>query len=69
MWAVRKVEIVKYTWVCVYALINVRSRKGKEEMKKFWNYVNECLMEIGRGCRIVFIGDMNRRVGNMRKQM
>ena len=33
-------------------------------MKKFWNDVNECLMEIRRWSRIVLIGDMNGEVGN-----
>ena len=34
-------------------------------MRKFCNDVNECLMEIGRGSRIVLIGDMNGRVGEV----
>ena len=38
---------------------NVRSGKGREEMRKFWSDVNECLMEIGRENRIILIGDMN----------
>ena len=50
--------------VCVYAPVNAKSGKGKEEMTKFWNYVNECLMEIERGSRIVLIGNMNGRIGN-----
>ena len=33
-------------------------------MRKFWNYVSECLSEIGRGSRIVLIGDINGRVEN-----
>ena len=33
-------------------------------MSKFRKYVNEYLMDIERGSRIVSIGDMNRRVGN-----
>ena len=33
-------------------------------MRKFWNDVHECLMEIERGNRIVLISDMNERVGN-----
>ena len=49
---------------CVYAPVNVGSEKGKEDMKKFWNYVNECLMDIGRGSIIVLIGDMNGRIVN-----
>ena len=38
-------------------------------MRKFWNYVNECLMEDGRGSRIVLIGDINGRVGSSEYQM
>ena len=64
VWAVRKIGIVKYGWICLYATVNVRNRKGKEEMRTFWNYVNECLAEIRRGRRIVLIGDMNGRVAN-----
>ena len=33
-------------------------------MSKFWNYVNECLMEIGSGSRIVLSEDMNEKVGS-----
>ena len=48
----------------LYAPVNVKSRKRREEMKKFWNYVNECLMEIETVSRIVLIEDMNGRVGS-----
>ena len=41
----------------------MREAKRGEEIK-FWNYINECLMEIGRGSRIELIEDMNGRVGN-----
>ena len=47
----------------MYEPVNVRSRKERE-MRKFWSDVNECLTEIGRGSRIVLIGDMNGKVGN-----
>ena len=43
--------MMKYAWVCLYAPVNARRGKGKEDMKKFWNYENECLMEAGRGGR------------------
>ena len=48
----------------MYVSINTRNGKEREEMKKFWNDVNECLVEIGRGSRILSNGDMNGRVGN-----
>ena len=31
-------------------------------MRKFWNYVTECMMKIGRGSRIVLIGDRNIKI-------
>ena len=62
MWVVEKVGIVKYALVSVYAPVNVRN--GKKREMKFWNDVNECLIEIGRGSRIVSIADINGRVEN-----
>ena len=59
-----KIGIVKYAWVCVYAPVNVVNGRGREEMRKFWNDVNECLRSFNRGTRIVLIGDMNGRVGS-----
>ena len=50
---------MKYVWVSVYVPVNVR-----EKMRKFWNNVNNSLMEIGRGSKCVLIRDMNGRVGN-----
>ena len=35
--------------------------KGREEMRKLWNDVNECLIKNGRG-GIVLSADMNGRV-------
>ncbi len=61
--AVGKIGIVKYAWVCVYAPVNSSNGRGKEEMRKFWNDVNECLRSFERGNRIVLMGDMNGRVG------
>ena len=55
---------LKYVWVCVYAPVNASSGKGREEMRKFWNDVNECLRSFERGSRIVLMGDMNGRVGS-----
>ena len=34
-------------------------------MKKFWKYVNECLMKIEKVSRIVSIGGMNGRVAGV----
>ena len=41
----------------------MREAEKGEEMKKFWNYVNEYMMKIGKGIRIVLIADMNGRIG------
>ena len=50
------------------APVNARSRKWREKRKKkFCNDVNECLMKIGRGSRIVLIGDMNGRLEIMKQ--
>ena len=43
---------------------SARNGKGKKEMRKFWNDVNECLIEMGRENKKVLIGDMNGKVGN-----
>ena len=64
VWATGKVGIVKYAWVCVYAPVNARSGKGREEMRKFWYNLNECLRRFERGRKIVLMGDMNGRVGS-----
>ncbi len=63
VWAVGKIGIVRYAWMCVYALVNVSNGRGREEMRKFWDDVNECLNSFERGSRIVLMGDMNGKVG------
>ncbi len=64
VWVVGEIGIVNYAWVWVYVLANVSNGRGKEEMRKFWNDVNECLRSFERGSRIVLMGDMNGRVGS-----
>ena len=44
--------------------MNARSGKGREEMRKFWYNLNECLRRFERGRKIVLMGDMNGRVGS-----
>ncbi len=44
--------------------MNVKSRKGREVMREFWDEVNDCLGMFEEGRRIVVFGDMNGRVGN-----
>lgn len=41
----------------------VKSGKGREEMREFWSDVSECLRSIGKGRKVVLLGDMNDRVG------
>ena len=48
----------------MYAPVDVRNGKEREEMRKFWNDVNGCLGNFERGSRIVLMGDMNGWVGN-----
>ena len=60
--AIGKVGIVKYARVCVCASMNLRSKKGREEMRKYRNYVNDCLKEIRRRSRRVIIRHMNGRI-------
>ncbi len=43
VWAKTKVGIIKYAWVSIYALVNVKSGKGREKMREFWDEVNDCL--------------------------
>ena len=50
------------TWICLYAPVNPRNRKEKEEMRKFWNYVHECPMEIEKSRIVLLIVDMNEKV-------
>ncbi len=64
MWAVGKIGIVRYAWMCVYVPVNVSNGRGREEMRKFWDDVNECLKRFERGSRIVLMGDMNGKVGD-----
>lgn len=35
VWAARKLRIIKYTWVCAYAPVNMRRGNGIGEMRKF----------------------------------
>ncbi len=48
---------------CVYVPVNSSNGRGREEMRKFWNDVNECLRSFERGSRIVQMDDTNGRVG------
>ncbi len=42
----------------------MKSGKGREQMREFWDEVNDYLGMFEKGRRIVEFGDMNERVGN-----
>ncbi|MCP5003018.1 MAG: hypothetical protein GY941_03575 [Planctomycetes bacterium] len=64
VWMTGKIGIVKYAWICVYAPVNVKTKKGKGVMKKFWEEVSECIGKFEKGRRVILMGDMNGKVGN-----
>ncbi len=48
--------------------MNVKSGKGREKIREFWDEVNDCLGMFEEGRRIVVFGDMNGRVGNTERE-
>ncbi len=44
--------------------MNVKSGKGRKEIREFWDMVNDCLGMFEKVRRIVVFGDINGRVGN-----
>ena len=63
VWVKAKIGMEKYAWVSVYAPVNMKTKKGKSEMKKFWNELNECLKMFEPERKVFVMGDMNARVG------
>ena len=63
VWLTGKVGIVKYAWICVYAPVNVKTKKGRCEMRKFWDELSECVGSFESGRKVILMGDMNGRVG------
>ncbi len=52
-----KVGVVKYAWVCIYAPVNVKSGKGREKIREFWDEERKgahcsCQSECGRDWKI-----------------
>lgn len=37
---------------------------GREEIIKFWNYINDCLRKFEGGRKVLLMGDMNTKVEN-----
>lgn len=50
--------MVKYVWVCVYTLVNVKGREHRK-MEKLWNILDESLRNIRRG-RLTLIGTTSK---------
>jgi len=65
VWVKCKIGLTKYAFVSVYAPVNVKTTKGKNERDKFWNELNECLREFEEGRKVVVMGDMNAKVGDV----
>ncbi len=63
VWVKCKIGIVKYAWVCVYAPVNMKTVKGKNEEMKFWNDLNKCIKSFEKGRKVIVMGDMNAKVG------
>ena len=64
VWMKCKVGMIKYAWVCVYAPVNLKTVKGKKEMEKFWNELNDCINGFEEGRKVIVMGDMNAKVGD-----
>ena len=67
-WVLCKLGISKFVFVSAYAPVNVTSGKGKEEMRKFWSDLNECGKELQEKGKIIILGDMNAKVGNVSRE-
>ena len=57
---VRKIGVVKYAQICVYAPVNEKTRRGQGEMKLWEELGNAKSFENGR--RIILLGNMNAKV-------
>ena len=63
VWVKGKIGMVKYAWVCVYAPVNMKTTKGKSEMRVFWKELNECLKKFESERKVFVMGDLNAKVG------
>ncbi len=57
-------RLVKYAWVCIYAPVNVTSKKGLKEREVSWEEMNACLKSFEKDRKLVMMGDMNAKVGD-----
>ncbi len=66
VWVKGKVGLIKYAWVCIYAPVNVQSKRGLREREVFWEDVNTCLKDFETERKLVMMGDINAKVGDER---
>ena len=66
VWLRGKIGMIRYVWVCAYAPVNERTKKGKEERDDFWKGLNDCLRGFESDERVILMGDMNGKVGDER---
>lgn len=59
VWVKGIVGFEKYAWVCIYAPVNVKSKKGLREREAFWEEVNACLKSFEKEKKLIMMGDMN----------
>jgi len=64
VWIMGKIGLVKYVWVCVYAPVNAKTKKGRDERNEFWKDLNDCLRKFEPERRVILMGDMNAKVGS-----
>ena len=64
-WVRCKIGRLRCVFVCAYAPVCKETRKGKEEMEEFWKNLNDCVEGFDVMERIIVLGDMNARVGDV----
>lgn len=57
--AIRKLRIAKCAWVSINVNVNMTDEKRREEMRKFWNAINDCLKKTEKRERVVLFRDVN----------
>ncbi|CAL4067741.1 unnamed protein product [Meganyctiphanes norvegica] len=56
-----------FAFVSVYAPVNSSGIQGKFEMEAFWRKLDLCISSFDRDVKIIILGDMNAKVGNVPK--
>ena len=65
VWVRCKVGRLRCVFVCAYAPVSKETCKGKKEMEDFWKKLNECVRKFDERERVIVLGDMNARVGDV----